>query len=476
MYKILLVDDEILVREAIRERMEWETLGYELVGDCENGKEAIKFLQQQPVDVVLTDIYMPYVDGLELSKHIHEKYPETSIIIFSGYNDFEYARQAIRYNVSEYILKPVTAKELSVVLQNTKEKLDNKQKEKQQLHELAKSHRTHKKNEEVVVSKILSNLIKGSIDVATARQELLEMGVEIKGKAYRVAILEMKDRETPALEVRDREVSTLEVREREEHASVVRDREVPPLDVRDREVPPLDEEKRKRDRATLSYAINNIASEIMERNQLGIAFRDADNLVNLLFYSEKIQDFNQQVSEICQQIQQEVNQASQGINLTIAIGTYTEVLEELHKSYETATTALARRDPEQENIIIDMEKVGRGAKERQALLAMEFLHENYGNSELALKDVCQHLGISTSHFSGLFKEVTGKTFLKYLNGIRMEKAKQLLQETDLRNYEIAERVGFSDPHYFSIAFKKLTGKTPGRYSREVQNKEEGTDE
>ena len=432
MYKILLVDDEILVREAIREKMEWKTLGYELVGDCENGKEAMEFLQKQSVDVVLTDIYMPYVDGLELSKHIHEEYPETSIIIFSGYNDFEYARQAIRYNVSEYILKPVTAKELSVVLQNMKEKLDNKQKEKQQISELAKTHRTHAKNEEYIVSKILSDLVKGSMDTATGMQELLELDIEIKGKAYRVAILEAKERE----------------------------------------VTTIDEEKEKRDRANLSFAINNIASEIMERDKLGIAFRDADNLVNLLFYSEKIEDFNRLVSKACEQIQLEVNRASAGVDLTLVIGIYTEVLEELHKSYESALGALSHRGLGKENLIIDMEKLGRGAKERQALLAIEYLHENYGNSELALKDVCEHLGVSTSHFSGLFREVTGKTFLKYLNGIRMEKAKQLLQETDLKNYEIAERVGFSDPHYFSIAFKKLTGLTPGRYSKEHGRKED----
>ena len=432
MYKILLVDDEILVREAIREKMEWKALGYELVGDCENGKEAMRFLQQQSVDVVLTDIYMPYVDGLELSKHIHEEYPETSIIIFSGYNDFEYARQAIRYNVSEYILKPVTAKELSVVLQKMKEKLDNKQKEKQQISELAKTHRTHMKSEEYMVSKILQDLVKGSMDIATGMQELLELGIEIKGKAYRVAILEAKERE----------------------------------------VTTIDEEKEKRDRANLSYAINNIASEIMEKNKLGIAFRDADNLVNLLFYSDKMEDFNQQVSKACGEIQLEVNRASAGVDVIIAIGTYTEMPQELHKSYESAVSALSHREPEHESVIVDMEKVGRSTKERQALLAIEYLHENYGNSELALKDVCEHLGMSISHFSGLFKDVTGKTFLKYLNGIRMEKAKQLLQETDLKNYEIAEKVGFSDPHYFSIAFKKLTGLTPGRYSKEHGRKED----
>ena len=111
MYKVLLVDDEILVREAISAKIEWGHLGFELVGDCENGKAAIEFLKENPVDVVLTDICMPYLDGMGLSKYIYENMPQTRIIIFSGYSDFEYAKQAIQYKVAEYLLKPVTGKD-----------------------------------------------------------------------------------------------------------------------------------------------------------------------------------------------------------------------------------------------------------------------------------------------------------------------------------------------------------------------------
>ena len=83
MYKVLLVDDEILVREAIGAKSEWEQLGFELVGDCENGKAAIEFLKETQVDVVLTDICMPYIDGMGLSKYIYENLPQTTTIIFS---------------------------------------------------------------------------------------------------------------------------------------------------------------------------------------------------------------------------------------------------------------------------------------------------------------------------------------------------------------------------------------------------------
>ena len=85
MYRVLLVDDEILVRDAIRKRIDWEGLGYELAGDYQNGKEAIEFVKTHSVDVVLTDICMPYVDGMELSHFLHDNYPEILIVIFSGF-------------------------------------------------------------------------------------------------------------------------------------------------------------------------------------------------------------------------------------------------------------------------------------------------------------------------------------------------------------------------------------------------------
>ena len=104
--------------------------------------------------------------------------------------------------------------------------------------------------------------------------------------------------------------------------------------------------------------------------------------------------------------------------------------------------------------------------ERQAAMALDYIREHYGDSELGLNQICEYLNISTSRFSSIFKESTGMTFLEALSNIRMEKARQLLCQTTLKNYEIAEKVGFSDPHYFSIAFKKATGMTPKEYARE----------
>lgn len=144
-YRVLLVDDEILIRDAIKEHIDWSNLGYELAGDCQNGKEAIEFVQTHPVDVVLTDICMPYVDGMELSRYLHDNYPDILIVVFSGFGEFEYAKKAIQYKVSEYLLKPVTAVELSEVLTRMKQKLESARREELKLQRLTKTSEEYKK-------------------------------------------------------------------------------------------------------------------------------------------------------------------------------------------------------------------------------------------------------------------------------------------------------------------------------------------
>lgn len=124
MYNVLLVEDEEMVRRAIIQIIDWGKLGFNLVGEASNGEEALEVLEKEKVDLVLTDICMPFMDGLDLSKAIKESYPNVKVVIITGYNEFEYAKKAVEYNVSKYILKPLTADELKENLQEIKEEMD----------------------------------------------------------------------------------------------------------------------------------------------------------------------------------------------------------------------------------------------------------------------------------------------------------------------------------------------------------------
>lgn len=176
LYRIMLVDDEEEVRKAIIRNMDWEELGFTVVGDAENGEDALEKLEQLEPDVVITDIRMPYMDGLTLTARIREKYPSMKILIFSGYDDFEYAKQAIKLNVAEYILKPVNSEELSVILKRIRVSLDEEIEQRRDIDSLRSSYLG---SLPILRELFLNNLVHGTADMETAAQRFDEYGISI---------------------------------------------------------------------------------------------------------------------------------------------------------------------------------------------------------------------------------------------------------------------------------------------------------
>ena len=124
MLKVFLAEDETLIREGLRDNIPWEQYGYRFVGEAADGEMALPLIRKTKPDVLITEIKMPFMDGLSLSRIVREELPRTKIIIISGYDDFEYAREAISIGVDQYLLKPVTRMNLRKVLQELKEKIE----------------------------------------------------------------------------------------------------------------------------------------------------------------------------------------------------------------------------------------------------------------------------------------------------------------------------------------------------------------
>ncbi len=536
MYRILLVDDEILVRDAIKENIDWKSIDCELVGDCENGKQAAEFVQEHPVDIVLTDILMPYMDGMELSHFLHDNYPDIVIVIFSGFGEFEYAKKAIQYGVSEYLLKPVTAMELTGVIEKMKQKVDQQRREKSKMDKLAQNSEKYRKNEQIIRSKNMEALVNCTTDVNKTIQRLSEMGVDISAASYRVALFDI-----------------------DLYSGMYK----------------LDTEKRQ-ESALMAFVLFNISDEIVTREKAGIAYQEGNNRVGILFQETWSRNFTSKTKEICREIQQKTKEVM-GFDVSMGIGKWVKKPEELIQSHDMAAQTLQYRYLLGGNLLIDMEeqhpvqeinldesladlkefmKTGQkeqvdqtlatieeairqalmeksracmylqqvirtmdnacedmsadmdriredrdellrqvtdqksfedackvvqkhtdrifeilsemntSSSERQARLAIDYIQKNYMDPTLSLNSICSYLNISTSYFSTIFKDETGETFTEVLIRTRMEKARELLEKTTMKNYEIAEKVGFSDPHYFGISFKKMTGCTPTEYARE----------
>ena len=112
MFKLIIADDEPIILKTMEKRFDWQSMGYELMALCNDGDAVIDYVKKNPVDVVLTDIRMCRISGMEVAKFIHESFPNVKVVFLSGYQEFEYAKQGIQYNVFDYLLKPVKPQEL----------------------------------------------------------------------------------------------------------------------------------------------------------------------------------------------------------------------------------------------------------------------------------------------------------------------------------------------------------------------------
>lgn len=130
-YTLLLVDDEEEVIQVIMHKIPWEELGFSVIGHANNGIKALEIMEENQPDVVMTDIRMPYMDGMELCSNIRQKYPMTHVLLFTGFDEFEYAREAVHLEIEEYVLKPLNAGELTNVFRKLKEKMDQEIDEKE---------------------------------------------------------------------------------------------------------------------------------------------------------------------------------------------------------------------------------------------------------------------------------------------------------------------------------------------------------
>lgn len=175
-YRIMLVDDEAEVRRGIAEKIDWLGEGFELVGEAENGQDALEKLEYLAPDVVFTDISMPYMNGLELAQQLQRFYPSVKVVLFSGHDEFEYAKQAIALNVAEYILKPINREELVEVLKKLYKALQDEVQKRRNIQGLRQS---FEKNLPILREKFLDDLLHGRVNPAMAVAKMREYHLDL---------------------------------------------------------------------------------------------------------------------------------------------------------------------------------------------------------------------------------------------------------------------------------------------------------
>ena len=412
MTKVFLVDDEIVIREGIRNSFPWDEADYQLVGEAPDGEIALSMIRDTKPDILVTDIRMPFMDGLELCRVVRRQMPWIGIVILSGYDEFEYARKALQLGVREYLLKPITARELREALDRVNALI------------AAEQERTplFKGDSLFVKEKLLSTLYSedaAATDAANVIDQLRAMGVQILAGRYVVvdAAFTPKDRGLDALrELAEGSGGIVHVTGSRTGGRI--------LILGDSDA---DAEER-------AYAFAASCATELERNGCGSIRLSIGETVSA---PERIIDSMKSAAHI----RHVLGDQTRDKPLIIGVRDFGDACDGGNAHTVTARARL-------------------------------FMAEHYTDSSLMLRDVSSAVGMSESRFSTVFSQESGKTFTEYLTYLRLHKAKELLKNTDRKNTQIAQDVGYNDAHYFSYLFRKNMGMTPGEYRAQHQNEPE----
>lgn len=543
MLKTFLAEDEIVVRENIKKMVPWEQYGFELVGEASDGEMALPLIKKLKPDLLITDIKMPFMDGLTLCKVVKKELPDIKIVILSGYDDFNYAKEAIGIGVEDYLLKPITK---NAFLERLCEIRSRYEHEKSQREYYEQFHREMQEYEQNSSRDFFEGLISGTMDMGEMYERADKLGLDIVAEAYNILIFTLESENAAAGQ--SETYSEWEARALEKIEGLFADHSYAMLFrnnvfsygvlVKEQKDNPG---KNTRDcvesiREILSDAPAGqpwfiAAGELVERlSNMKHSYNTAAQTYarrylydgHILYYRDlkeeeltkddgrylKKVDINAMDPAIIQKflgsgLKEETGNfvrdyfhaigkepmTSMVFRSYVILNVRFSVLSFLNRMGYCAS-ALEESDTEDaleqggasmeaamayaENMLqkaIEIRDENSGNKNRDILEnSIEYIKTHYMDENMSLNAVAQVANISANHFSALFSQNIGQTFIEYLTGIRMEHAKELLRCTGKRASEIALEVGYKDSHYFSYLFKKTQGMTPSDYRKA---KEEG---
>lgn len=527
-YSVLLVDDEEEVIHVIMRKINWEGLGFSVAGHANNGAKALEMVEEFQPDVVMTDIRMPFMDGMELSRRIKAEYPATKILFFTGFDEFEYAKGAVHLEVEEYILKPVNSAELTNVFTKLKIKLDQEISDKRNVEILQKYYMD---SLPLLQANFYTSLIEGSILEEEIPGYLSDYQLSFSGPFFCCLVIHTSSSQVPA-DMNPLLLATSVHRQAKERLAEKWDAKcfsylgntIMIAQLRtENEVSELTDECDRFCKyaksiigAVVTIGIGPVCDSVLALSQ---SFTGAREAVSYRVIYGAARAINIQEVVPGEILQSGLANDAEISNLfrTIRFGSENEViqaadqylkhtsfpnksLQQHHVDMMELVSTLYRfalnndfgaADFSQDfrklySSIFDLEPdefrkwlidcslsfrekliLARNRSNRSFVAkAEEYVRHNYGDEDLSLDRICEILGVSNSYFSSVFKKETGNSFIRYLTDYRMERASQQLIGTNEKSYIIAKNVGYTDPNYFSYVFKRKFGVSPSKYRRE----------
>lgn len=435
MYKLLIVDDEPLVQVGLKSMLNWKEEDIEIIGTASNGADALKIIDEKQPDIVIADIKMPIMNGLDLARESNQRYGSLpAFIMLTSYEEFEMVRRAISYQVVDYLVKiELNAKSLTEAIQKAKLRVDEHTAHNHSQTDTERSSSMGNFQEKFMI-KLLNNLIPNEELLKTQAEDV---GMSLGYNRYIAACCQINIHTSEILQTAPDYDTT------ENHQLL-----------------------------NLYSSCLNMTKEIVGRYAPCYFVSNDLRHFTILFYFNE----DKPIAETMQQIQDALDNALTmlhsyfNVTLTFGIGTAVSTPLEIHTSFEEARTA--ERDADEHNPIrLFSHIVGsnrRSGKDRLIQSIQDYIEENL-SEKLLLNEVAEAFGLSPNYLSVLFKKSCNIGFSEYINTKKIEKAKQMLLSGDMKIYEVADSLGFESAFYFSKVFKKVDGHSPREY---IQSKSE----
>ena len=527
MLKVFLVEDECVVREGLRDCIDWERYGFEFCGDAPDGELALPQIRKLRPDILITDIKMPFMDGLALSKLVCAELPETKIILISGHNDFEFAQEAIEIGVEQYLLKPVTKSSLLKTLEDVSRKIDEEREQKAYLRRFQQEGQEY---EQYARRQFFEQLTSGTLRVSEIYEQAKKLQIDIDAERYTVILLTLQSRGaaeySQTLADRLEELMAYLLRYGEyllfrcnlmTYCVIVKDSAAESGGAVDR---CLENIRRRCGDASLAWYAA-VSGPVARLSELPSCYARAHTILS---YRHLLPEQHVLTADVLQKPQRGALPALDEIDASKAdpaiirsflqTGMREEIpdfVSEYLASFGNALDSMLFRqyvllelrfsairaaksfgysqeeflrplfsgqeltaDVDRETLVkscaallrraIDLREEESGNQYKSMLKrALRYIDQNYTDENLSLNTVAKAANISPNYFSGVFSQEMGQTFVEYLTEKRMERAKELLRYSGKRSSEVAYEVGYRDPRYFSFLFKKTQGCTPSSY-------------
>lgn len=491
MYNVYLLDDEPFILQGLEYIVEWEELGFKIVGSAPNGKVGFDEIIKTDVDLIITDIMMPEMTGLELIEKLKKSNYNFEFIVMSAFQEFEYAKKAISMGAENYILKPIDSDEL---LNNVKS-IHNKLKQKDNLHI----------DNEVIKNNLLLNVIIHKYNKKT-KEDFNRLNIKLKGSNQCIAILEAKNKDYDIAKILRNSLKYEDYKycmQTKSKALILIDEElkdniIEKLTILKNGIVNIDNETvyislgkvvNNIEDLNLSYVTANKVSEykivypniswIKEYKEESLLVSnidiDLEELKKILINKEFSKTI-EYIDIIFEKIKEENIAPNQiklkSIEIFLNVYNYfneTKLMKGLNLYLEKAINSSTVDDVKSEliNMVGFMQSKLEQTEESISpviLKLLEYIDNNYQN-DLNLKEISENLNINSIYLGQLFQKEIGILFSDYINNFRINKAKDLLVNTSLKASDIGDLVGYANKNYFYRKFKSLVGITPSEWRK-----------